>query len=110
MTTLSARFEQGFGERKRYTLDYTAQLTPGETILTVTAVVNPLSGNIPVDVPALLINGITVLPTAIGAVYYASLGGTMTENGYSWEAVFTATTSVGQIFTDVVQMDIVSKL
>lgn len=108
MTTLSARFEQDIAERKRYTLDYTAQLTPGETILTVTAVVNPI-GTIPNTVPAMLVNGIALLPTANGAVFYASGGGDASDNGFSWELVFTATTSVGQIFTDVVQMDIVSK-
>lgn len=108
MTILSARFEQGYAERKRYTLDYTAQLTPGETILTVTAAVNAISV-IPSGVPTLVVNGIVIDPTATLAVFYASLGGTSVENGFSWEAVFTATTSVGQIFTDVVQMDIVSK-
>lgn len=108
MTTLSARFEQGYAERKRYTLDYTAQLTPGETILSVTCAVNAI-GVVPGGVPTLVVNSIAILPVATGAVFYASLGGTSIENGFSWEAVFTATTSVGQIFTDVVQMDIVSK-
>lgn len=106
MTTLSARFSQSPTEVKRYMLDWTAQLSLGEAVTGVVAVVTPMSlhtdGTPPV---AVTITGIVITPNGTQAIFYVQGG----EDGFQYEVDFLATTSIAQKFEDVVEIDIASK-
>lgn len=104
MSTLSARLTQAPSEVKRWMLDYTAQVTQGETIVGLTVTVTPI-GTVPMGSPAVVINNIVIAPGATQAIFYAQGG----ADGQNYEAVFLATTSIGQVFEDVVEIDIVEK-
>jgi hypothetical protein len=108
MTTLSARFAQSPAETKRYVMDYTLQLAPGESILS--AAVNIVQTAGPTTGPALIVNGIALLPpvggVVPGAMFFVSGG----ADGCQYEVQFLATTSVGQILEDVVQFVLSEKL
>lgn len=104
MTILSARLTQAPSEVKRWMLDYTAQLTPGEMIVGITVTVTGI-GTLPPGSPPVVINNIVIAPGATQAVFYAQGG----ADGQNYEAVFLATTSIAQVFEDVVEIDIVEK-
>lgn len=107
MTTLSARFRQSPSETKRYVLDYTLQLAPGESIVSVASNVVQNSGTAS---PPLAVTGVALLPpvnTVVpGAVYLISGG---VDQG-QYEVQFLATTSIGQILEDVVSYVLAEKL
>jgi len=107
MTTLSARFRQSPSETKRYVLDYTLQLAPGESISSVAVNIVQVSG---AASPVLAVTGVALLPpvgTVVpGAAYYVSGG---VDQG-QYEVQFLATTSIGQILEDVVSYILAEKL
>lgn len=105
MSTLSARFRQSPEEVKRYTLDYTLQLSAGETIVSITAVITGLSTP-PLGAPALVCDNITLGPPPTTVVLYYISGG---ADANSYEVKFLATTSIGQVLEDVVEYDIAEK-
>lgn len=107
MTVLSARFSQSPTEVKRYMLDWTAQLSTGEKVTALVAVVIPMSLHTDGTNPtAMTVTGIVITPDGTQAIFYAQGG----EDGYQYEIDFTATTSIAQKFEDVVEIDIASKI
>lgn len=104
MSTLSARIKQSPSETKRWMLDYTAQLSPGESVTGVSVSLIPVSTP-PLGSPALVVNNIVLGPGGLQAVFYVSGG----ADGQTYEAKFLATTSINQIFEDVVEVDISEK-
>lgn len=98
MTTLTARLKQSPVEVRRYVLDYTMNLSPGESVVSVAANITQNAG---AATPPLVVTGITLLPpvagAVLGAVYLVSGG----VDGGQYEVRFLATTSVGQILEDV---------
>lgn len=104
MSTLSARIRQAPPEVKRYLLDYTAQLNPGEAVTSVTVSVVAL-GAPPFGSPPVVVNSIVIGPGGLQAIFYVSGG----ASGFNYEATFLAVTSIGQTFEDVVEIDIMEK-
>lgn len=100
MTSLSARFRQGAAEKKRYMLDYTLQLAEGEAVTFVEPTVTP-SDDAPAS-PAFVISSVAIAPGGAQVAFYAAGG----ASGYSYSVQFLATTSIAQIFEDVVEFDI----
>lgn len=104
MTTLSAKLKQTPGERKRYLLDYAAQLSSGEQVTGVTPTITSPT-NAPVS-PAFVIDGIVIGPGGLQVIFYAS-GGVDT---HTYEVQFFATTTIDQTLEDVAQFDISEKV
>ena len=102
MTTLTARFKQAPLEVRRYVIDYTLQLSPGETVVTITPTITSPSGG-PLN---LTVGSIAIASNGLQASFYVSLG----TVGQSYEIDFLSVTSIGQTFEDVVQIDIASKV
>jgi hypothetical protein len=109
MTTLSARFTQSPVETKRYVMDYTLQLAPGESISSVAINIVQTAGPT-IGVPAFVVNNAALLPPVNGVVpgiaFYASAGG----DGCQYEVQFLATTTLSQILEDIVQFVLAEKL
>lgn len=109
MTTLSASFRQSPAETKRYVMDYTLQLAPGEGIESM-AINIVQTGGPTIGVPALVVNNTALLPpvkgVVLGAAYYVSGGG----DACQYEVQFLATTTIGQILEDIVQYILAEKL
>jgi hypothetical protein len=104
MTRLSARFTISPNEVKRYIMDWTSQLSLGETVTGVTATVAELT--VPVaGTPPFTVTGIVLAPTGAQAIFYGQGGG----DGHNYEISFLATTSVNQVFEDIVEFDVASK-
>lgn len=101
---LSARFSQGPSEIKRYLLDYTAQLSTGETVTGITVTINNLTTPVQGS-PAFVVNNMVIVPDGAHVVFFASGG----ANSNNYTATFLATTSIGQVFEDVVEFDIMEK-
>lgn len=104
MSTLSARFVQSPEEVKRYLLDYTLFLVPGEAVMEITATVNNLTTPI-LGSPPLVVSNTVIGSGGLQALFFISGG----AGANSYEVVFLATTSVGQVLQDVVHYDIVEK-
>lgn len=106
MPSLSARFTQSPVENKRYELDYTAQLSTGETITDITATVSSVTDKSSPPLSFVITNiALGPSPTLV-AVFYASGG--LDQNTY--EVQFLATTSIGQIFEDIAEFNVQEKL
>jgi hypothetical protein len=102
MTVLVARFKQSPSEVRRYVLDYTLQMSPGETISTITPTISsPTGGNL-----NLVVSNIAIASSGLQAQFFVS-GGQVNQ---SYEIDFVTTTSIAQTFEDVVQIDIASKV
>lgn len=107
MSTLAARFTQSPAETKRYVLDYTQQLAAGESIASIAVSISQNTGDAS---PALVVNGVALLPpvggAVLGAAYFVSGG----VNLGTYEVQFLATTSIGQVLEDIVAYSLVEKL
>lgn len=111
MSTLSARFTQSPAEVKRYVMDYTLQLAPGENIDSIAVNIVPTAGPATaIGAPPLQVTGAALLPPVkgqtIGAAFFVSGG---VDQG-QYEVQFLATTSLTQILEDVVQYTLAEKL
>lgn len=108
MSKLQAKFRQSPVEAKRYVLDYSIQLSAGESIVSIALAVIQTGGTI-LGSPPFVVNNLALLPpvggAVLGAVYLAQGG----INGGVYEVQFLATTSVGQILEDVVQYTLMEK-
>lgn len=102
MSVLSGRFQQTVSEVKRYELDYTDQLASGETVVSIAVNVTSPSG----ASTMLTINNVAITPAGNQAVFYASGG----QDLSSYEVQFLATTTLTQVFEDVVAFDTVDKV
>jgi hypothetical protein len=80
-------------------MDYTLELQPNETLTGLTATVSSPSGDNPANFS---ISDITLVTPNLTAVFYASRG----NSGQVYEVTFLATTSLNQIFEDVVEFTI----
>lgn len=102
MTTLSARFKQSVSEVRRYVIDFTLQLSPGELLTSlVPTISSPTGGTL-----NLVVSNIAITSNGLQAAFYVSGG----QVGQSYEIDFLSGTSIAQTFEDVVQIDIVSKV
>lgn len=101
MTTLSARFKQGLSEVRRYVIDYTLQLSPGEILTTLTPTISSPSGG-----TGLVVNSVAIASDGKTAAFYVSGG----QTGQSYEIDFLGATSIGQTFEDVIAVDIITKV
>ena len=100
MTTLTARFTQSPNENRRYSIDYTLDLAVGETVSSVVSNIFPAQ-NTPAS-PALAINNTAISPDKTQVVFFCSGG---SPNAY-YEVQFLATTSIGQVYENVVGFNI----
>ena len=104
MTSLTARFQKAPSEVRRYVLDYTLDLNPGETLASLAYTVTSPTGALP---STLTVSGVVLVGVSpIQAVYYVSGG----LDGNSYEIQFEATTSIGQVLEDIAQHDIANKV
>lgn len=103
MSNLSGRFTQSPNETRRYVLDFTQQLSLGETLVSLVPTITPVTPA-PVS-PALSVTSIVIAGSGNQAVFYVSGG----VAGNSYEISFITTTSITQIFEDIVQIDVASK-
>lgn len=101
---LSGVFTQGPLEVKRYLLDFTSQLALGETITGVVVNVTSLTDNAPIL--SFVITGLAIAPNGQQVVYFASGG--KDQNQYNVQ--FLATTTLTQVWEDVVQYNVIEKL
>jgi len=103
MSQLSGQFTQDVPENRRYILDYTLQLSSGETITGVTYSVTSPTGDNPAN---LTITSVTINAAGTMAFFYATAG----KLNQQYEVAFLATTSIGQVFEDVIKFTITSKV
>lgn len=100
MSKISAKFNKSPPAVRRYLIDYTLDLSAGESVASIAppTVTSP-SGEL---VPTLVITSIVLAPAVNGVVnqatYFAS-GGT---SGQTYEVEFLATTSIGQVLDTVI--------
>lgn len=96
---MTARFQQGTSEVKRYVLDYTLDLAVGETItgLSVLAISTP-KGQSDAGSPNIVVNNIAPLPNGLQVSYYVRNG----LPGARYYVTFLATTTIGQVLEDIV--------
>lgn len=83
-------------ERKRYTIDYNEWLDVGETIVSITFEVTPVSTT------PFIIDGVAINTGARGASFYGSGG----QDGETYAAVATVVTSGGQTKNDRVNFSV----
>lgn len=107
MSVLAAKFSQSPTERRRYVLDYTLFLAPGENIIGVTAVVTQITG---ATSPAFVVDSIALLPTVGGVTYGAAYFADGGVDAGIYEVQFLATTSLGQTLEDVVLYTLQAKV
>ncbi len=110
---LSARFTQSPVENLRYILNYSLDLAPTESILSVSVAITQDAG---AATPPLAITGLNVLPGTVlsptlsgpsqTAAYFASGG---VDQGV-YQVQFLATSSLGQILEDIVEYTLREKL
>lgn len=105
MTTLTARVRQAPEEVRRYSLDYTSQVNTGELITACAATVTPIQTP-PLGATALTVTNIVIGPTGLLVVFFVQGG----ADGVSYEIRFLGTSSLGQIFEDIVEIDVQEKL
>lgn len=103
MSNLSGRFSQSPNETRRYVLDFTQQLSSGETLSSLVPTVTAITPA-PVS-PALVVENVVIASAGLQAVFYVTGG----VAGNSYEISFITTTSISQIFEDIVQIDVASK-
>jgi hypothetical protein len=104
MSVIQARFNQTVNEKKRYMWNYGADLSTGETVVSVANTVYPQGQT--AATPPLVVSGIVIDSTGIYVVFYVQGGVSLG----TYEIQFLATTSIGQIFEDIVAINIVSDL
>jgi hypothetical protein len=106
MSQIVAKFRKSPSENLRYLLDYTLDLSTGESLVSIAVTVTSPTGEI---VPTLVINNVVLAPAVNGivnqATYFASVG----TNGEGYEVEFLATTTLGQIIDQVVAYTIAVK-
>lgn len=105
MTVLTARVTQAPPEVRRYMLDYTAQLNAGETVTGIAATVTPLQTP-PLGANPVTVTSIVITPLGNQAVFFVQGG----ADGIAYEIKFLGTTSLGQVFEDIVEVDVREKL
>ena len=96
MSARLGKYVQTDEERKRYTLDYSDWLDPGEVVSTTVFVITPATD------PLLMVDGITMDPTRVMVQYYVSGG----KTGVTYEVTPKIATSLNQIKEDVVVVSI----
>lgn len=106
MSTLSGRFTQAPEEKRRYILNYTLTLSEGETVssMGVPSIVQTYGK---LTIAPLVVSSVVIGPTPFTSVVFYVSGG---DDQTIFEVQFLATTSVGQIIEDIVEMTIQSDL
>jgi hypothetical protein len=108
MTQYAARFKQSPAELKRYVLDFSLDLAPGENVSSV--VINVVYNSGPIATP-LVVNSVALLPpNAAGQTYgfaFFVSGGSDTS---VYEVQFLVTTSLTQVLEEVVLYTLSEKL
>jgi hypothetical protein len=98
---LSARFKQGLLEVRRYVVDWTLQMSPGEVIVTAVPTISSPSGG-----TGLVVGSLAIASNGLTAAFYVSGG----QDGQFYEIDILSTTSIGQTFEDVVGVDVSTKV
>lgn len=108
MSEISGRYRQSPNEERRYLIDYTLDLSAGESIVSIAppTITSP-SGEL---VPTLVVDDIVLAPAVNGVVNQATFFASAGTNGQNYEVDFLATTSVGQIIECVVALIIAVKI
>jgi len=107
---ISARFNQGPIENKRYLLDYTLELALGE-ILTAVVALSITSPTDLVNAGGFQITSIAIAPApSLQAAYFASCANPTLADGQQYLVQFQATTSLGQVLEDIVVYNVKEKL
>lgn len=100
MSQITARFNQSPSAVRRYLIDYTIDLSTGESIASVAApTITSPSGELS---PTLVISNVVLAPAVGGIVSQVTFfmsGGT---DGQNYEIEFLATTTLTQVFDDVI--------
>jgi hypothetical protein len=108
MSQLAAKFKQSPAEIKRYVLDFSLDLAAGENVSSVAIAIQQNQG---AASPALVVNGVALLPpNAAGQTYgfaYFVSGGV--NNGI-YEVQFLVTTSLTQVLEEIVLYTLSEKL
>jgi hypothetical protein len=94
MTVLSARFKQGLSEVRRYVIDFSLQLSAVPTVS------SPSGGT------GLVVSSLAIAGDGKTAAFYVSGG----QTGQTYEIDLLSTTSIAQVFEDVVAVDIITKV
>lgn len=106
---ISARFDQDPIENRRYLLDYTLQLAAGEllTAVVVNSITSQTDGS---NAGGFQITSIAIAPTpSLQCAYFASCANPTEADQNIYVVEFKATTSLGQVLTDVVVYNIKAK-
>lgn len=107
MSQITARFKQTPSNLLRYLMDYTLQLSTGESVQSVgTPTVTSPSGEL---VPTLVVSNVVLAPAVNGIVSQVTFflsGGT---DGQNYEVEFLTTTTLTQVFDDVIGVVIAVK-
>jgi hypothetical protein len=90
------RFKKGSADRKRYVVDYVDWLDVDETVTLVTSAGNNIGDEFYID-------GVLINTGGKEVIFYAS-GGVV---GTKYTVTITATTSMGQVKQDTVEIDII---
>lgn len=108
MSQITARFNQGPSESRRYLIDMTLDLATGESIASIAAptIISP-SGQL---VPALVINNIVLAPAVNGQVTMATFFASVGTSGQNYEVDFLVTTTLPQVIEVVVAFNIQVKV
>lgn len=102
MSKITGRFEQTPEERRRYILNYTLAVSPGEFVASMAVpVILQTFGK--VSVAPFVIDGVAIGPDPFTSVVFYASGA---DDDTIWEVQFLATTSAGQILEDVIEFTI----
>lgn len=103
MSQLSGKFTQDNPEVRRYILDYTLQLASGETVTAMSFTISSPTGDNPAN---FTVNNVTINAAGTMAFFYATAGTAYQQ----YEVAFLATTSLNQVFEDVISFTITPKV
>lgn len=106
MSQIDAQFRKSPLETRRYLLDYTLDLATGESLTGLSVTVTSPSGEL---VPTLIINNVALAPAVGGIVNQATFFASGGTAGQTYEVEFLATTTLTQVFDDVVGFTITVK-
>jgi hypothetical protein len=105
---LSASFNQSPLELKRYLLDWTAQLAQGEVVNSLIPTVS--SNTDPLNLGGAQVTGVAIAPAGNQAVFFMSFSNPAAADQQTYSVSFVATTSLTQLWQDVVQFVVANKL
>jgi hypothetical protein len=104
---LSGRFNISPVEKKRFLVDFTLQLAAGETVTNVVPTVS--SPTDPNNNGGCTVTGIAVVPAGNQFTFFVSFTTPATADLQQYNVKFVTTTSLTQIYEDVIQFNVKDK-